>query len=76
MDEGKPVVNRCICHRRSFQQLKEYAEAEDIEEVGQLVEQRMCGCGCGICIPYVKRMLRTGKTVFKPSVIYRENQKV
>jgi len=70
MQESKRV-NRCVCHRRTFEELKEYAEHNDIDTAAELVENRLCGCGCGMCVPYVKLMLQTGQSTFKPADIYQ-----
>lgn len=29
-----------------------------------LVRETHCGAGCGLCRPYLRRMLETGETVF------------
>ncbi len=65
----KSEVNRCVCHRRTFEKLLEYAREENITTADELVERRFCGCGCGLCIPYIKLMLRTGKVSFNPEDI-------
>lgn len=67
----KSEVNRCICHRRSFDKLLGYANEKNITTADELVERRLCGCGCGMCIPYIKMMLRTGQVSFKPADIYQ-----
>jgi bacterioferritin-associated ferredoxin len=63
---SKYQVTRCICHQRTFETLKEMAERENIESVEQLQERRLCGRGCGLCVPYVRLMLKTGETAFDP----------
>jgi bacterioferritin-associated ferredoxin len=59
-------VNRCICHQRTFETLKEMAEEQELESVEELQQQRLCGCGCGLCVPYLRLMFKTGKTAFDP----------
>jgi len=65
----KRSIIQCVCHRRTFRELQEYCEKYKINDVEELIERRMCGCGCAMCVPYVQLMLKTGETVFKPGAI-------
>jgi bacterioferritin-associated ferredoxin len=56
-------VDRCVCHGVSIQDILELAKAEKLTPQ-QLEDRLICGTGCGICRPYVRRALRTGQTVF------------
>lgn len=58
-------VNRCVCTGQTFAELKLRAEAigRDFEA---LREQTGCAERCGLCEPYVRAMLRTGRTSFRP----------
>ena len=33
--------------------------------LGDLIRETGCGAGCGLCRPYLRRMLATGETVFR-----------
>ena len=68
----KRMITKCVCHRRSFESIKEYAEEHNINELDELVNLRLCGCGCGMCKPYIKKMLETGTTEFVPGAPIRE----
>jgi len=59
-------VTRCICHSRSFEEIKRVAESNGIETVEELRNRDYCSNGCGICIPYVSLVLQTGRTVLRP----------
>ena len=56
-------IDRCVCLRFPFTELLAQARtaawgmAEVIRETG-------CGDECGLCRPYIRRMLATGQTVF------------
>lgn len=56
-------IDRCICFEKKFCELKVSAQRDrlDADEI-----QRRYGCGscCGLCRPYIERMLATGETVF------------
>lgn len=56
-------IDRCVCRQFPFVALLPLARAH-----GWLLEDvhRETGCGaqCGLCKPYLRRMLATGQTVF------------
>ena len=54
-------VNRCICRNVPFTQIALVAR-EVGNDLAKLSEKTGCGTGCGMCLPYVKHMLRTGLT--------------
>ena len=56
-------VSGCICCHTEFADLLPRARAKgwSLEE---LMQQTGCGAQCGLCRPYLRRMLRTGETVF------------
>lgn len=56
-------IERCVCVNVSFAELLESSRAEGLDQEG--LERRFGCCrGCGLCAPYVRRMLRTGETCF------------
>jgi bacterioferritin-associated ferredoxin len=57
------IVNRCVCFEKSFLELKLYADEHeaDLRELRRVFK---CGQGCGLCLPYLKEMLDTGRTSF------------
>ena len=58
------AIDRCLCFGRTFAELAEVAEATGAETVAELQEHALFGRKCRLCHPYVRRMLRTGQTVF------------
>lgn len=54
-------VDRCVCFDVSFERLKRHADAAGAD-FDRLQERFGCGRGCGLCIPYIRRMLETGET--------------
>ena len=56
-------IDRCVCRRTLFADLLPTARAEgwDLET---LIARTGCGGQCGLCRPYLRRMLATGQTVF------------
>jgi len=56
-------VTRCVCHDVTLVQLKAFAD-EHACDFAALRREFGCGSGCGLCEPYVRAMLRTGRTSF------------
>jgi bacterioferritin-associated ferredoxin len=53
----------CVCRRMPFARLLPFAQAGGwgLED---LASATGCGAGCGLCRPYLRRMLATGETEF------------
>ncbi len=56
-------IDRCVCRSRLFGELLPLARAGSWS-LETLVTETGCGGQCGLCRPYLKRMLDTGETVF------------
>ena len=56
-------VDRCVCFEVSFRTLKAFADEAGCGLEG-LTARFGCGRGCALCIPYIRRMLETGRTSF------------
>jgi bacterioferritin-associated ferredoxin len=56
-------ITRCLCRNLTFAQLLPLAQA-NAWDLPALVRETGCGAGCGLCRPYLRRMLETGETVF------------
>ncbi len=57
-------IDRCICYQKTFASLKQVAEKTESLSIQALQEHSDFGKNCRLCLPYVKRMLETGETVF------------
>ncbi len=57
-------IDRCVCMDCSFVELRALAERKSLDFKG-LSRETGCGMACGLCVPYIKVMLRTGTTVFE-----------
>ncbi len=57
-------VDRCLCHGVTFEDLKKVADSKGIVELPDLQKVVPFGMNCGLCHPYVRRMLRTGEIAF------------
>ncbi len=57
-------IDRCFCFGQTFAGLKRTADHTGADSVEALQRHVLFGTKCGLCRPYVRRMLRTGETVF------------
>lgn len=57
------MINRCICHDTTFTKILEEA-SKNGWSAEQVRENLKCGSSCGLCFPYIKETLRTGKTQY------------
>lgn len=61
-------IDRCVCHGVTFVRMREWADECPGCRFADLQREFRCGTGCGLCAPYVRRMLRTGAVVFREVV--------
>ena len=57
-------IDRCYCYGQTFADLRDVARETGAQSVEALQEHVVFGENCALCHPYVRRMLRTGQTVF------------
>jgi bacterioferritin-associated ferredoxin len=57
------VVSMCLCRGVPFRDLLPRARAAGWD-LDALMRETGCGRQCGLCRPYLRRMLATGTTVF------------
>jgi len=68
---GDLVIDRCTCFDLRFSELKRRVE-ERPATMDQIARRYGCGSCCGICRPYIERMLETGETVFHEIITARD----
>lgn len=57
------TISKCVCRGMPFTRLLSAAR-ERGWSLGDLVRETGCGGSCGLCRPYLARMLATDETVF------------
>ena len=57
-------IDRCVCFDVSFGELCRTADAGEVRSVTALQAARPFGHQCGLCVPYVREMLRSRRVVF------------
>ena len=60
---GSVCVSRCICRGVEFADLLPQARAS-AWTLNDLIRVTGCGGQCGLCRPYLREMLLTGRTAF------------
>ena len=64
MPHRKKPVRACMCYPHTFAELKHLAQKNGWETVGDIAAAVGCGSGCGLCRPYLHKMLETGEIAF------------
>jgi len=62
--QDEAAINHCVCTGMTFDQIKAEADAHGIRSIKGLRSRLGMGAYCSACAPYLKEMLRTGKTKF------------
>jgi bacterioferritin-associated ferredoxin len=62
-DTETVLISRCICKATPFSELLGPAR-EHGWTLTDVIRETGCGGQCGLCRPYISRMLRTGETEF------------
>jgi len=70
-----PKVLKCICHDHTFEEIKAYADVNDLSSLEELQDRDYCSNNCGMCAPYVEITLETGQTEFAPGEPYRKKRR-
>jgi len=71
-------VDRCVCFDVTFERLHRHAVAHHLD-FDELQRRFGCGRGCGLCVPFIRLMLSTGRTQFdlnEAAHTSNENQRV
>ncbi len=63
------AVTHCICSSVSFVELKNIADEHKIKTIEELRRIKPFGLSCKLCVPYVRQMLRDGRTAFDTPII-------
>lgn len=59
-------VTKCVCHNRTFEEVKNYAAEQNLISVEELRDHNYCSNSCGLCSPYIEVVLKTGQVEFTP----------
>lgn len=59
MDDRR--VKQCACVQVTFREMKEAG----VTSLADAARRFGAGLNCGLCVPYIKKMLETGETEFE-----------
>lgn len=62
-------VTQCICSQVTFAALKKLASEKNAKSIEDLQKIRPFGLSCKLCIPYIRQMLKDGRTEFSETII-------
>lgn len=65
-------IERCVCHKVTFVEIRDWCRGHPRAGFDDVQREFRCGTGCGLCAPYVRRMMRTGQVVFTQIVTDRD----
>jgi bacterioferritin-associated ferredoxin len=65
-DVSDESVTRCVCHDVTFEQMRQFVGSNPGCTIAALRDRFGCGTGCGLCVPFLRLMLATGRTRFRP----------
>jgi bacterioferritin-associated ferredoxin len=68
---GTILVDRCICRDMAFKDLLRRARPAGWSLI-DLMGETGAGAQCGLCRPYLRRMLQTGETEFHQLIVENE----
>lgn len=60
------MVTRCVCFERTFEELRRLCAERAWRSLEEVAAHTGCSTKCGLCGPYIARMLATGQTAFQP----------
>lgn len=67
---GDLRIDRCVCHDVTFSEVVQWSRSSGSRSVDCAAKALGCTQGCGLCLPYVERALRTGETVFSEIIAH------
>lgn len=59
------MVDRCVCFNRLFSEMQQVMVHNNFKTFDELKQHITFGENCQLCVPYVKKMIQTGKTEFE-----------
>lgn len=65
-------IDRCVCFNIPFATIKQNGNLS----LPVIIDLYGCGTKCGMCIPYIKNMIKTGKTSFDQIILSNDDDKV
>ena len=58
-------ITKCICFDTTFKEMQDIMLKNKINSIEELKKIKTISENCKLCLPYIKEMIRTGKTEFE-----------
>jgi bacterioferritin-associated ferredoxin len=65
-EEGRPVVDRCVCHGVHLQEVLKLHQEEPILTPAEVASRLGLGDRCSLCTPYIALTMETGMACHPP----------
>ena len=65
----KIKITKCICYNTTFEEMKKIMNEKNLKTIGELREHKPVGMNCGLCLPYISRMIETGEVEFDSLIL-------
>ena len=62
-------IDRCVCLNLPFAEAVAWARERGVTDVETVRDRLGCGAVCGLCTPYLRRALETGRTAFDEVIV-------
>lgn len=57
-------ITKCICSDTTFEEMKKIMKERKINTLDELRAVIIVAANCRLCVPYINKMIETGKTKF------------
>lgn len=57
-------ITKCICYDTTFKEMRKIMRENNLRSIEELREFKPVALNCKLCLPYIKKMIRTGETEF------------
>lgn len=57
-------ITKCICYDTTFSQMKKIMQKNNLKTLDELKDIKVVAANCRLCVPYINKMIETGKTEF------------
>jgi bacterioferritin-associated ferredoxin len=61
----KTEVTKCVCSEITFEEMKSLMDRNNLKTFEELSREIKVASNCRLCLPYIHRMIETGKTKFE-----------
>ncbi|MBV6479218.1 MAG: hypothetical protein HGGPFJEG_01989 [Ignavibacteria bacterium] len=64
----KVKINKCICYDTTFKEMISIMIKNNLKSIDELRNIKPVSLNCKLCLPYINKMIETGKTEFNETL--------